>query len=46
MWKVNKKDLSLEKVADLPGCGDTSFASIVRVSKTKFMIANYSSPED
>ena len=45
MWKVNKDDLSLEKVADLPGCGDTSFASIVRVSKTKFMIANYSSPE-
>jgi hypothetical protein len=46
LWKVNKDNLNLEKIGDIPGCGDTSFASIVRLSKTKFMIANYSSPRD
>jgi len=46
IWKVNKSKLSLEKVADLPGCGDTSFASIIRLTKNRFLIANYSSPRD
>lgn len=46
IWKVNKETTSLEKVLDIPGCGDTSFASIVRLSKNRYLIANYSSPRD
>jgi hypothetical protein len=30
----------------VPGCGDNAFASIERISKHKFMIANYSSPTE
>jgi len=48
IWKVkmNPEDPQLEKVMDLPGCGDTSFASFVRISKDRYLIANYSSPKD
>lgn len=46
IWKLNVERKWPEKVADLPGCGDTAFASIIRVSKNKFLIANYSSPRD
>ena len=46
IWKVNKETASLERVLDIPGCGDTSFASIIRLSKNKYLIANYSSPRD
>ena len=44
LWKVNKDTGALEKVLDIPGCGDTSFASIIRISKYKVLIANYTSP--
>jgi len=48
IWKVkmNPEDPQLEKFMDLPGCGDTSFASFVRISKDRYLIANYSSPKD
>ena len=46
IWKVNKDKGSLERVLDIPGCGDTSFASIIRLAKNKYLIANYSSPRD
>lgn len=46
LWKVNKDKHELEKIADIPGCGDTSFASILRLGKHKYLIANYSSPRD
>jgi hypothetical protein len=46
LWKLNTDSLSLTKVADVPGCGDTAFPSIERVSKHKYVIANYSSPTD
>ena len=35
---------SMEKVLDLPGCGDNAFPSIVRLDKHKYLIANYTSP--
>ena len=43
---MNPEDPQLETVMDLPGCGDTSFASFVRISKDRYLIANYSSPKD
>jgi len=46
LWKVNTTTASLEKLMDIPGCGDTSFSSILRLSKHKYLIANYSSPRD
>jgi len=44
IWHVNTETKKLDKVLDLPGCGDTAFPSIMRMNKTKFRIANYSSP--
>jgi len=46
IWHVNTATEQLDKVADLPGCGDTAFPSILRTGKTTFRIANYSSPMD
>jgi hypothetical protein len=46
IWHVNTVTQQLDKVLDLPGCGDTAFPSIMRTSKTTFRIANYSSPLD
>ena len=45
LWKLDKENLKLTKVADVPGCGDTAFPSIERISKHKYVLANYSSPE-
>lgn len=44
LFKLDKENLTLEKILDLPGCGDNSFPSVIRTGKNKFMIANYSSP--
>lgn len=44
IWKVLKSSGLLLKVLDLPGCGDTSFPSILRVGEHKYWLANYSSP--
>jgi predicted DNA-binding helix-hairpin-helix protein len=46
IWKVDKEKADLEQVLDIPGCGDTSFASIIRLAKNKYLVANYSSPKD
>lgn len=45
IWKL-ESDGTLTKVVDIPGCGDTAFPSIMRVSEHKYWIANYSSPFD
>ena len=44
LWRLNKDKGELEKVFDIPGCGDTAFPSIVRVGRNKYLIANYTSP--
>jgi hypothetical protein len=46
IWKVLKGSGKLWKMLDLPGCGDTSFPSILRVGAHKYWLANYSSPLD
>jgi hypothetical protein len=46
IWKIMKSSGKLLKVLDLPGCGDTSFASIIRVGDHEYWLANYSSPLD
>jgi len=46
LWKLNTDTLTLTKISDVPGCGDTAFPSIERVSKHKYVIANYTSPLD
>lgn len=46
VYHVNTKERVLDKVIDLPGCGDTAFPSILRTGKRTFRIANYSSPMD
>ena len=44
LWRMDKLEGTLEKLLDLPGCGDTAFPSIVRISASKFLVANYTSP--
>jgi len=46
IWHVNTESKQLDRVLDLPGCGDTAFPSIMRTGKRTFRIANYSSPMD
>ena len=43
LWKLDVQNQKLVLVADLPGCGDTAFPSIERISKHKYLIANFSS---
>ena len=44
LWKLNQDEGKLDFVMELPGCGDTAFASWVRLSEHKFLVANYTSP--
>merc|ERR1712126_376515 len=44
LWKLNQNEGKLDFVMELPGCGDTAFASWVRLSEHKFLVANYTSP--
>ena len=44
LYRINKESKSIELVEILPGCGDTAFASILRIGKHEFRIVNYSSP--
>jgi hypothetical protein len=46
LWKVDTANHKLVKVADLPGCGQTAYTSIQRISKHKYLLANASSPLD
>lgn len=44
LYRLDKHGEKIEFVDFLPGCGDTAFASIVRLGKHKFRVVNYSSP--
>jgi len=46
IWKLNQNSGQLEQIVDLAGCGDTALPSIVRLSKHRYIILNYSSPLD
>lgn len=44
LFKINKETRTVEWVMDLPGAGDTAFPSIIRLDKSRYLIANYTSP--
>ena len=44
LYRINKKIRQVEWVMDLPGAGDTAFPSVIRLSRDRFLIANYTSP--
>jgi len=44
LWMLDQDDMSLKWIVDLPGCGDTAFPSILKVSDDEFVVANYASP--
>ena len=44
LFKIDQVERKVEWLMDLPGVGDTAFPSIVRLSKNRFLVANYSSP--
>jgi hypothetical protein len=43
IFKLNKQDLSLSLVSDLPSTGDTAFPGIVQVDENHYILMNYSS---
>ena len=43
VFKLNKQDLSLSLVSDLPSTGDTAFPGIVQVDENHYILMNYSS---
>lgn len=43
VFKLNKQDLSLSLVADLPSTGDTAFPGIVKLGDDSYVLMNYSS---
>ena len=46
LYRIDRDRREVEWLMDLPSAGDTAFASILRVSPHRFLIANYSSPFD
>lgn len=43
LFKLDKKNLSLSLVSDLPSTGDTAFPGIVKLDDNKYLLLNYSS---
>ena len=46
LYRINREQRRVEKVLDLPGCGDTAFMSVRRLDTHSFLLANYTSPLD
>lgn len=44
LFRINRQERKVEHVMDLPGAGDTSFPSIIRLDRHRFLVANYTSP--
>lgn len=44
LFRVSQDSNDVELLYDIPGCGDTAFPSIVRVSEHTYIIVNYSNP--
>lgn len=44
LWRLNRETAQLERLLDLPGCGDTAFPSIVPLGNGTYLIFNYSNP--
>lgn len=43
LFKLNKNNLTLSYILDLPSTGDCSFAGIEKLSETDYLVMNYSS---
>ena len=43
VFKLNKQDLSLSLMADLPSTGDNAFPGIVKIDDNNYVLMNYSS---
>ncbi|MCR4315565.1 MAG: exo-alpha-sialidase [Planctomycetes bacterium] len=47
LFRLDREERKLEFLFDMPGtCGDTAFASIVKLSENRYLVANYTSPAD
>jgi hypothetical protein len=44
VWRLDKKNLAVDHLADLPSRGDTCFPSAVRRGQGKWIVYDYSSP--
>jgi hypothetical protein len=45
LWKLDARRSSIERVADLPSRGDTSFAGVEHCADGSLLVADYTSPE-
>lgn len=46
LYQIDKQRRKVVHLFDLPGCGDTAFPSVRRVSADTYLLANYTSPLD
>ncbi len=46
LYKINRDARKVEKVFDLPGCGDNAFMAVRRIDAHAFLLANYTNPLD
>jgi len=46
LYHIDRQNRKVEKVLDLPGCGDNAFPSVRRLDAHNFLLANYTSPLD
>ena len=44
LFRIDTASRKVVWVRDLPGCGDTAFASIIQTGPDSFLVANYTSP--
>jgi hypothetical protein len=46
LYRIDQTEHRVEKLMDLPGCGDNAFPSVRRLGPHSFLMANYTSPLD
>ncbi len=46
LYRINRDERKVEKLFDLPGCGDNAFPSVRRLGTHEFLMANYTNPLD
>jgi hypothetical protein len=46
LWSIRSHERTFTPLVDVPGVGDTCYPSIIRQTKGRFLVYNYTSPLD
>ena len=46
LYRIDQDERRVSHIQDLPGAGDTAFASVIQTGPHTFLFANYTSPLD